>query len=95
MKYVLDGQQRLTSLFVTLNGLKIYRDEHDDDYSLMWLDLEATEEEDLVLLDVREKPEESFIQLQDLLHGEFDYLASFPKVAQQRIKLYKNRIESY
>lgn len=95
VKYVLDGQQRLTSLFVTLNGLKIYREEHDDDYSQMWLDLDATEEDDLVLLDVREKSEASFIQLQDLLHGEFDYLASFPKAAQQRIKLYKNRIESY
>lgn len=95
VKYVLDGQQRMTSLFVTLNGLKIDRDDHDDDYSLMWLDLEATEEDDLVLLDVKGKKEESFIQLQDLLHGEFDFLASFPKPAQQRIKLYKNRIESY
>lgn len=95
VKYVLDGQQRLTSLFVTLNGLKIQREEHEDDYSQMWLDLEGTEEDDLVLLDVRDKPKESFIQLHDLLHGEFDYLASFPKPAQQRIKLYKNRIESY
>lgn len=95
VKYVLDGQQRLTSLFVVLNGLKLYREEHHDDYSQMWLDLEATEEDDLVLLDVHEKSEMSFIQLQDLLHGEFDYLASFPKIAQQKIKLYKNRIESY
>jgi hypothetical protein len=95
VKYVLDGQQRLTSLFVVLNGLKLYREGHHDDYSQMWLDLEATEEDDLVLLDVREKSEMSFIQLQDLLHGEFDYLAAFPKAAQQKIKLYKNRIESY
>jgi hypothetical protein len=94
VKYVLDGQQRMTSLFVTLNGLKINRDDHDDDYSLMWLDLEATEEDELVLLDVKDKKEDTFIKLQDLLHGEFDFLASFPKSAQQRIKLYKNRIES-
>ncbi len=95
MKYVLDGQQRLTSLFVTLNGLKIHREEQDDDYSRMWLDLDATEEDDLVMLEVKGRKSDSFIQLQDLLHGEFDYLASFPKQAQQRIKLYKNRIESY
>jgi uncharacterized protein with ParB-like and HNH nuclease domain len=95
VKYVLDGQQRLTSLFVTLNGLKIQREEHEDDYSRMWLDLESDEDEDLVLLDIKDRAESSVIQLQDLLHGEFDFLASFPKAAQARIKLYKNRIESY
>ncbi len=95
VKYVLDGQQRLTSLFVTLNGLKIHREDRDDDYSQMWLDLKATEEDDLVLLDMRGRNEDGYILLQDLLHGEFDFLASFPKDAQTRIKLYKNRIESY
>jgi len=95
VKYVLDGQQRLTSLFVTLNGLTIRREEHEDDYSQMWLDLKATEEDDLVLLDIRSREDGDFIRLQDLLNGEFDYLASFPRQAQERIKLYKNRIESY
>ena len=95
VKYVLDGQQRLTSLFVTLNGLTIQREEHEDDYSHMWLDLQAHEDEDLVLLDVKDRDESSVIRLHDLLHGEFDFLASFSKPAQARIKLYKNRIESY
>lgn len=95
VKYVLDGQQRLTSLFVTLNGLTVRREEHEDDYSQMWLDLKATEEDELVLLDVRDREEGDFIRLHDLLNGEFDYLASFPRQAQERIKLYKNRIESY
>ena len=95
VKYVLDGQQRLTSLFVTLNGLTVRRQEHEDDYSQMWLDLKATEEDELVLLDVRDREEGDFIRLHDLLNGEFDYLASFPRQAQERIKLYKNRIESY
>jgi hypothetical protein len=95
VKYVLDGQQRLTSLFVILNGLKIHRDDNEDDYSRIWLDLEAGEDEDLVLLDIKERAESSVIRLHDLLHGEFDFLASFPKAAQARIKLYKNRIESY
>lgn len=95
VKYVLDGQQRLTSLFVTLNGLKIQREDHEDDYSQMWLDLEATEEDDLVLLDVKGKKESGYIRLHDLLHGDFAFLASFAKAAQDRIRLYKNRIESY
>ncbi len=44
VKYILDGQQRLTSLFVTLNGLTIKREEHSDDYGDLWLDLEASED---------------------------------------------------
>jgi len=39
IKYVLDGQQRLTSLFVTLKGLSITRDDQVDDYSNFWLRL--------------------------------------------------------
>ena len=69
VKYVLDGQQRLTSLFVTLNGLTVRREEHEDDYSQMWLDLKATEEDELVLLDVRDREEGDFIRLHDLLNG--------------------------
>ena len=95
MKYVLDGQQRLTSLFVTLNGLTIKREEHEDDYARMWLDLEAGEDEPLVLLEAKGRGEFSVIRLPDLLHGDFEFLASFPKAAQARIRLYKNRIESY
>jgi len=95
VKYVLDGQQRLTSLFVTLNGLKILRDEQEVDYSLMWLDLDATEEDDLVLTDIKDRETQSIIQLTDLLHGDFSYLASFSPAAQDKLRLYKNRIESY
>jgi len=95
VKYVLDGQQRLTSLFVTLNGLKIHRDGQEDDFSQMWLDLEAPEDDDLVLLDVSGRDEKGVILLYDLLHGDFAFLASFAKQAQERIRLYKNRVESY
>lgn len=95
VKYVLDGQQRLTSLFVTLNGLKIQREQHEDDYGNLWLDLEATEDEMLVLLEAKDRAEFSVIRLPDLMKGDFAYLASFPKEAQDRIRLYKNRIESY
>jgi uncharacterized protein with ParB-like and HNH nuclease domain len=52
IKYLLDGQQRLTSLFVTLKGLTIQREEHHEDYSKFWVDLIATESQEIVLLDV-------------------------------------------
>ena len=38
---------------------------------------------------------EKTIQLNDLLSGDFAYLAGFPKELQEKIRTYKNRIESY
>ena len=95
IKYLLDGQQRLTSLFVTLKGLTIQREEHQEDYSKFWVDLIATESQEIVLLDVDKRDPKQIIQLKDLLSGDFAYLASFDKPLQDKIRIYKNRIESY
>src|SRR6266581_4734950 len=95
IKYLLDGQQRLTSLFVTLKGLTIQREEHQEDYSRFWVDLAATESQEVVLLDVDKRDLKTIIRLKDLLSGDFAYLASFDKPFQDKIRIYKNRIESY
>lgn len=95
IKYVLDGQQRLTSLYVTLKGLKIERDGSEDDFSQMWVDLAAGDDGNIVVLDQEGIPVDQLILLKDLLHGDFQYLGSFKREYQDRIKIYKNRIESY
>jgi len=95
VKYVLDGQQRLTSLFVTLKGLTIERDEQREDYSQFWVDLTVSEHEEIILMESAGSVGEKTIQLNDLLSGDFAYLAGFPKELQEKIRTYKNRIESY
>ncbi|NDJ15349.1 MAG: DUF262 domain-containing protein, partial [Acidobacteriia bacterium] len=95
VKYVLDGQQRLTSLFVTLKGLTIERDEQREDYSQFWVDLTVSEHEEIILMESAGNVGEKTIQLNDLLSGDFAYLAGFPKELQEKIRTYKNRIESY
>src|SRR5438105_1184965 len=55
VKYVLDGQQRLTSLFVSLEGLTIKREEQDEDFSQFWVDLIVNEDEEIVLLDAADR----------------------------------------
>src|SRR5258708_1223283 len=54
-QYVLDGQQRLTSLFASLKGLKVERDGILEDFSQMYLDLIAKDDEDVVIVDTNEK----------------------------------------
>ena len=95
VKYVLDGQQRLTSLFVSLKGLKITREEQEEDFADLWVDLAADDHAEIVLMDVEGRHKKGVIQLKDLLSGDFSYLASFGKAAQEKIRTYKNRIESY
>jgi hypothetical protein len=68
--YVLDGQQRITSLYATLRGLRVGRDSgQTDDFSKIYIDLDATDEEPIVVTDVSAKEDKSFIRLTDLLHG--------------------------
>ena len=49
IQYVLDGQQRLTSLYASVKGLEVQRDERTDDFSEMYVDLAATGEEQVFL----------------------------------------------
>ena len=95
VKYVLDGQQRLTSLFVTLKGLSVFRDESTDDFSKFWVDLSATDQDEIVLMDITDRDKKNVIQLKELLSGDFGYLASFPKHLHDKLRAYKNNIESY
>jgi hypothetical protein len=95
IKYLLDGQQRLTSLFVTLRGLSITRNSGTEDFSCVWVDLTATDHDEIVLIDVTDRDPKQIIQLKDLLFGDFAYLASFSNALQHKIRLYKNNIESY
>lgn len=95
VEYVLYGQQRLTSLFVMLKGLTIKREEHEEDFSQFWVDLTVSEHEEIVLMEAAGRDEKTIIQLKDLLSGDFAYLASFAKDLQDKIRTFKNRIESY
>jgi hypothetical protein len=95
VKYVLDGQQRLTSLFATLKGLMIEREDRQEDFSQFWVDLTVSDHEEIILMEDTAQNGKETIQLKDLLSGDFGYLASFPKDRQDKIRTYKNRIESY
>jgi hypothetical protein len=94
--YVLDGQQRLTSLFASLKGISIPREDgRSDDFSKILIDLEAEESEQIVITDTNGKGSESLISVVDLLTGDFIKLASYPQKYHEKLRTYKNRIESY
>jgi hypothetical protein len=94
--FVLDGQQRLTSLFATLKGLKIEREvgkiEHYDE---MFINLEALEDEEIVVISIEGLDENSLIRLTDLIYGPLTLLFKFDEKYHTKLQDYKTRIEAY
>ncbi|MEP6794247.1 MAG: DUF262 domain-containing protein [Saprospiraceae bacterium] len=96
VNYVLDGQQRLTSFYAAVEGLQIEREVGKiENYANIYLHLEATADDDVVITDVSEKLEQTFIRLADLMKGDFTYLASFPKDKQEKLNTFKKILEGY
>lgn len=96
VNFVLDGQQRLTSLFASLKGLTIKRDaDRFDDFSNMFIDLKTSEDEQIVFVEIENREVGSYIKITDLLYGGLTFLASFPLEYLKLLEEYKKRIESY
>ncbi|MCX6262658.1 MAG: DUF262 domain-containing protein, partial [Bacteroidia bacterium] len=135
--YVLDGQQRLTSLFTILKGLKIERNTEvsvskkggkskavlikkmieniienisleeikklseitkaakEDDFSKMYVDLSAKEDDEVIVIDAENVDRNSVIKLNDLLFGSLTKLANYPRELHEKIDAYRQRIQSY
>lgn len=94
--FVLDGQQRLTSLYAAIRGITVMRSSgHSDDFSDMFVNLEAGEDDQIVTTDIDGLEATTFIRLKDLLHGSFAELAAFPAQYHSKISDYRRRVESY
>ncbi len=96
VEYVLDGQQRLTALFASLKGLEVERDnDKTDDFKEMYIDLEAKDEDTIVITDITDKDPEAIIRITDLLNGGIALLSTYPSKYLNKLDQYKGRMQSY
>lgn len=96
VNYILDGQQRLTTLYASLNGLLIEKEAGNKlDYSEIYIDLNAEENEQIVITDIQNKSPKTIIKIIDLLKGDFSILESYPIEYHDNLRKYKDRINSY
>ena len=73
VNFVLDGQQRITSLVAALKGETIKRsDGRDEDFSRIVIDLDAEENESVVKTYDDKSEQHTTIQLNTLLYGGSD-----------------------
>jgi hypothetical protein len=102
VSYVLDGQQRLTSLFACLKGLSIQRDAGTDNFADIYINLLSKEDEQIVYTlselkgnGINPEQTQSCIKVTELLYGDFTRLASFPKEYHAAMEKYKKHINGY
>ena len=95
IQYILDGQQRLTSLYASIKGLCVERKNKSDDYSEIYIDLKASKEDDIVITDIHGKAEKSIIKITDLINQGITFFNNYPQSLHNKIENYKLQISSY
>lgn len=94
VNYVLDGQQRITSIYACLKGVTI----GNSDYSKLYINLMANEDDTIVILELGDLEDDEYISLKDLLEGNmsviFSRFGSKPNII-DKITVYKERINKY
>ncbi len=95
IQYVLDGQQRLTSIFASLSGAKVKREYRIEDFSEIYINLQAADDDEIVIANHDGIDEKSIIKLTSLLFGDLKYLFSFSTEYHQKLQRYKTNVETY
>lgn len=98
VQYVLDGQQRITSLYAVRKGLRLSRDGTEIDYKDIVIDLsiEPNNDEEVVFESASEGSEgHDYISIYDLLNAKIDVLVEKHGQYINLVSEYKNRLESY
>ena len=80
-----------------VKGEKIIRDNgKEEDFSKIYIDLEAKEDEDIVIVDIHDKPSHTIIKLTDLMFKKGKYIYNnYDEKYHENIDHYKEIIQSY
>lgn len=96
VNYVLDGQQRLTSIYCCLTGSKIHREiGKPSDYSTIYVDLDADEDSVIAAHFLEAPSKDQYIKIVDLLSVNFELIAKFTPERRAKIQNYYSIINAY
>lgn len=97
VNYVLDGQQRMTSIFVSLIGAEVERDNNKkDDFSQIYIDLDAENDDKIVIIDISKKEEGSYVSVTKLINEKgFKLFKEYDEKYHDKIEQYLENIKTY
>ncbi len=93
--YVLDGQQRITSLYAVRKGVRITRDNAEVDYRDISIDLDIEHNQEDEIVFAEPDPEHTTISVYTLLNASFKELAADYADHLDAVSDYKTRLEGY
>ncbi len=96
VQYILDGQQRITSLYAVRHGLRITRDGKEIDYKDICVDIDAEtdSEEESVYSEVPEHAGTT-LSVHELLSKDITDFDGYSKEQRKRIQTYRERLTGY
>ena len=94
--YVLDGQQRLTSLYAARKGLIATKEGKRIDFKELTIDLSLAPDDDETVVFTEKQDGESFITVYELINAGMSYLVeNYTKEDIHKIETYRNRLTQY
>lgn len=95
-QYILDGQPLKTSMYTCFKGLTIQREGKTEDFSEIYIDLHAGDDDEIVTVNVDNPTSNRYIKVTDLLYGKLSNLLSiYSAELIDKIDKYKERFTSY
>jgi len=95
VQYILDGQQRITSLYAVRKGLIITKEGREINYKDIYINLSLDTEDDEMVV-ITEPPKDAyFISVHRLLNGSITSLVRDYKKELDKIETYKKRLTQY
>jgi len=95
VRYVLDGQQRLASLFVVLEGLQVPKENKVIDYKEVYVDLDRDIDNDEPIITPERPVDSGWITVYDLLSKDVSYFVDKYRDYINKIQNYRDRFTTY
>lgn len=95
VQYILDGQQRLASLFVVLEGLQVNKGNRLVDYKNIYVDLDSDINNDKPIITSEKPVNNRWITVYDLLSNDISYFVNEYRDYIDKIQNYRERFTTY
>jgi hypothetical protein len=96
VQYILDGQQRITSLYAIRKGIRITRDGHEIDYRDISINLDMDPDSDESVVFVNPTDNATYISVYELLVGSvLSFLDKYTREQLGKIEVYQKRLTGY
>ena len=95
-QYILDGQQRITSLYAIRKGIRITKDKKEIDYKDIYVNLDYDPLTDEQIVTSQQEEDKIYVSVQDLLTSDaLDFIEDIGKEKAKKFQEYKTNLTTY